>query len=90
VKRINGPTGGVGVVVFDAALPLGELKAYVSKLGIVGPVARVKDGPHLGWGDGVFQRFAVPFVPSWGVVDGAGGLQVAKEDYPEEPCTRGG
>lgn len=76
--------GSLRVIVFDAALPLDELKAYVAKLGIEAPVARVKFGPNLGWGgEGLFKRFAVPCVPSWGKVDRSGRPQPAIPDYGE-------
>ena len=73
-KRYSFPRSlrGSVVVVFDAALSVEDLKAYIAKLGMVGPVARVKDGPNHGRDNGRFRFFSVKKVPTWVVVDRAG------------------
>jgi hypothetical protein len=66
------------VLVYDAALSTEDLRAYLAAIHVEGAVARVKDGPDLGWGGkGLFKRLAVPCVPSFAEIDREGTAQPA-------------
>jgi len=60
------------LVVFDASLPVEDLKEYVRELGLPFHFGTVPEGRRSGWDSETFQRYGVKSVPMLVVIDEKG------------------
>lgn len=63
------------IVIFDASLPVDELKRYVQEMQLPFRIGVVPAGRMYGWDSETFQRYGVKFVPFLVVVDEKGIVQ---------------
>lgn len=75
LKEIQEQGKGQVIVIFDASVPVDELRRYVQDMKLPFRIGVVPVGRMFGWDSETFQRYGVKFVPFLVIVDEKGIVQ---------------